>query len=1181
MFTDSTGFSDFKTVDVIAPGPITGFHDVLSDSAARAIGMCDEWLRDDLAIRLTDLLYEVVDNDMPVLPAFSDVNGDDLEDLVLNGGAGHPVTRIFLAPDWTEITGNLRSIEFRRFCDLNNDGLSDSAFISDEGVLNLFSRDTVVHVTEGFDINGVSGTALGNMEGDGLADLVIGTDSGNLLIYRNRGSINDPCFLPFVSESRVLFPMNAGAFSSPEVFLSGDSMLIAAVGTQQNGLKFYTTGAGGSMMSREWMTIDAPCHRDMLLNISPVEVDLSGEQVLVCGTRNGVLYETRPGSDSLRLLHLSAVPGTYPSLALASVNGDEFPDLIAGTMEGDVFYLPGYEGWFDGNWERIDNFPGIPSGAPAAWKNGLVFGSRDGEIRYFARDDSGAWVDSTENSEFCNIDVGEYSAPDFADMNGDGSEELIVGNSRGSLICFELDENAVDGDPLYVERFSWKFEPNSAVSDIQSYYSRYFAPYSVFRSPSGVREVNAFSREIMKAEPQHRDEIAYCIAHTPTEVLRAMYENGDSDLFSVNVSEMYEMAEKLDYVRLLDYGDETVCQLKTESGWIEISGENYYRFVVHPRILFEIPARVNTEYWSTERDTASVSFEEWLHHEPDSLYAGSGDHVFWREFIPSDSAGGRTLEERMTEAVLYEEAVVRLCNFQSHSQPGGLMTFGYMTNDLQPMVIYRKSYGSCGEQSILQTALCRAFFIPAYVVGCRGEDHQWNHYLDPASVRWNHWDINYGISGIGNVWVSGEGVNHSRKNISTITAFGPDNEVWPVTGSVLVPPGSGYMPEDSGYTCTAHVDILVIDPEGTPIEGAMVLARSHWRNANSVSEFNYTDESGTCAFHLGWEPNGGYTIDVISPFGSTGSSNVSFTEGRNYSLTYTVPISVPQKQIISLPDHDHSQDFTVQGMLYPVSYFRSSLYSLDDEEDDSAYRGRMWSSWRTTDSPGVAVFMNAENFRDYRNGLDCKAVPYPFNPEPGDTCIAVFDNRSSMFTWREFRFSPELHSEEVYAFHDVSDWFSETPSYREPVAVSCYPDYSFSGSDDTLSWIRHYQGIELQQDDPDDPLSSAQVLGPFRIPTGQRSLSIGCTGDQTGLDVDIFLFVDRNANRAVDDMSELAASSTSPTSNENISLAEPDTSAAYWIFVHGWQVPEEGGIIDLGFSFDPEMLAVHSLRPTG
>ncbi|MCK4806328.1 MAG: transglutaminase domain-containing protein, partial [Candidatus Aegiribacteria sp.] len=938
VFTDSTGFGDFKTVSVLAPGPITGFNDVLPDSTARVIELYNEWLREDLTIRFTDLLYEVVNNDMPFLPAFADVNGDGLEDLIFNGDAGNPATRVFLAPDWTEITDISGSIEFRRFCDLNDDGISDFISVSDEGVLTCSNEDTVLQITEGFDITGVTGTALGDMEGDGLVDLVVGTDSGNLLVYRNRGTIEVPCFLPFVSESRILFPMNAGAFSSPAVFLSGDSMLIAAVGTQQNGLKFYTTGAGGSTMSLEWTTVDAPGNRDMLLNISPVEVDHCGETILVCGTRSGILYETRTGSDSLSLLHLSPVPGTYPSLALASVNGDEFPDLIAGTMEGDVFYLSGYEGWFEGNWERMDNFPRIPSGAPAAWKNGLVFGSRDGEVRYFARDGSGAWDDSTMNSEFRNIDVGDYSIPDFADLNSDGNKELIVGNSRGSLICFELDEDAVNGGPLYVEKFSWKFEPNSAVSDIQAYYSRYFAPYSVFRSPSGIREVNAFSREIMEAEPQHRDEIAYCIAHTPTEVLRAMYENGDSDLFSVNVSEMYEMAEKLDYVRLLDSGYETVCQLKTENGWIEISGENYYRFVVHPRILFEIPARINTEYWSTRRDTASVSLEEWLHHEPDSLYGGSADHLFWREFIPSDSSGGRTLEERMMEAATFEEAVVRLCNFQSHSQPGGLMTFGYMTNDLQPMVIYRKAYGSCGEQSILQTALCRAFFIPAYVVGCRGEDHQWNHYLDPESGRWNHWDINYGVSGIGNVWVSAEKINHTGKTISTITAFGPENEVWSVTGSVLVPPGSGYMPEDSGYTSTAHVDILVSDPAGTPVEGAMVLARSHWENANSVSGFDYTDESGLCDFQLGWEPNGGYTIDVISPFGSAGSSNIAFNEGKFYSISYTVPCREPQRQTIFVPETDTPSNISVMSKLFPVPYYSRSLYSIADDNGSESYR---------------------------------------------------------------------------------------------------------------------------------------------------------------------------------------------------------------------------------------------------
>ncbi|MCD4708939.1 MAG: VCBS repeat-containing protein [Candidatus Sabulitectum sp.] len=1174
---DSTGLGDFITVNTIAPGPLAGFSHALPNPAALAVELGADWLKEDLTVRFTDLLYKDVINELPVAPAFADVNGDGLEDLVLTGEESGSLLRAFIAPDWVEFTGFADSIELRTTMDMNNDGSPDSSFLSDEGVLTLYGGDSALLVTEGFTVSGVTGTALCDMEGDGLADLVVGTEAGNILIYRNWGTIDTPCFLSFSSVSRSAFPMNPGAFSSPALFLSSDSVLVAAVGTQQNGLSFYTSN---SEESPEWTAAGVAGSEELLLNISPVVVDLSGDTLLVCGTRNGIIYEVDRSADSLRVMDIPQIPGTYPSLALTSVNGDVFPDLIAGTREGEVFFLLGNEGWFTGNWIRVDSIPLIPSGAPAVWGNGLVFGSRDGDIRYFSMNSRGNWVDCTENSEFCNIDVGEYSVPTFFDMDGDGTDELVVGSSGGFLTCFKLEENVFDESSLYLEKFSWKFEPNSAVSDIDDYYSRYFSPYSVFRSPSGRREVIEFSRAIIDAEPIYRDEIAYCIAHTPVDVLRAMLKNGDSDLFTVNASAIYEMAEKLDYVSLRDCEDGTVCSLKTaEDGWTEVSRENYYRFVVHPRILFETPARIDAEYWNTSGDTESSSYREWLNYESDSLYGVSPDHVFWREFIPSDTLSGRTLEDRITDAGTFEEAVIRLCNFQSHSQPEGLMSFGYMTNDLQPMIIYRKAYGSCGEQSILQTALCRTFFIPAYVVGCRGEDHQWSHYLDPGSGRWNHWDINYGISGIGNLWVSGEGVNHARKNISTISAFGPDGEVWPVTGSVLVPPGSGYMDSDSGYTHTAQVEISVADPNGVPVDGAMVMIRSHWKNANSVSEFNYTDETGKCTFFPGWEPNGGYTVDIVSPFGSAGSTNISFTEEKSYRISYTVPCIIPSEQIISLPESDSSRRISVSGRLFPVSYFAGTLYSLSDSSGSNLFRGRSWIPWRQSESQGEMLFMNTENFRDYRNGLNCNAVRHPFIPEPGDTCFAVLDNRSSFFTWREFSFLRHSDADEVIS--DASLWLQRHAEDREPIAALCTPDSSFAGSDGNTGWIMHYQDLELQQDDPDDPLSAVQILGPFRIPAGERSLSIESTSDQPGLDMDLFLFKDHNANRLLDGMSELESNSTSPTSSESISLEEPDFSAVFWIYMHGWHVDEEGGTFDLGLSFEPEMLAVHSLSPTG
>ncbi|MCK5786613.1 MAG: hypothetical protein KAH54_08665 [Candidatus Sabulitectum sp.] len=1165
VYSDSTGFSELEAVNTYAPGPLPGFTSVLPDSVVQAIQLSAEWLRDDLALRFTDLLYREVNNEIQpgALPGFADVNGDGLEDLILAAG---PFAKAFIAPFQARVSVARDISGARVLYDINNDGSPDSSFMSDEGVLTLLSGDSILLRTEGFDLPAVAGSALGDMEGDGLADLIISTKAGNVLVFRNRGTAEVPCFLPFFQETRTMFPMNPGAFSSPALLAPDDSTLVLAVGTQQAGLSFYQSDAGID----RWSPMNTVHGGDPVLNISPVAVDLFGETVFVCGTREGSLYLGDPFSDSLVVLDLPPVPGTYPNLAVAFVNNDEFPDLVAGTMEGGVFFLSGLDDWFHGNWTQIDGIPLLPSGAPAAWEDGLVFGSADGTLRYFAGNSGNEWIE--EGSRFSMIDVGEYSTPFFFDLDNDGIEELLVGNSTGST---DLYEQSTDSSPFF-ERFSWGFEANSGIASIESYYSRYFTPYSVLRSPTDISTADAFASEIISADPRYRDEIAYCIANTPTDILLAMEDNGDVDLFSVNAGNVYEAAENLSYVRLIDSQEGTVCELRTIDGWFEISRENYYRFVVHPRILFEIPGRINSSYWNTPRDTLAMGERDYLNYKPDSLFGDSPDHLFWREFIPSDDSRGGTLEERMADAETYEEAVVRLCNFQSHSQPGGLMSFGYMTNDLQPMMIYSKAYGSCGEQSILQTALCRAFFVPAYVVGCRGEDHQWNQYLDPASQRWNHWDINYGISGIGNLWVSGEGLDHNGKTISTITAFGPEGRVWPVTGSVLAPEASGYMEGDSGYTGTAQVDVSVTDPAGIPVGGAMVMVRSHWENANSVTTFDYTDDLGNCTFFLGWEPNGGYTFDVVSPFGSAGSENAGFAEDSLYSLNFIVPCTVPERSAVAMPGQGEAVPLT--ETFYPVPYFTGSLYSIGSGNEDFLHSAD-WIPWREVASSGFVYYMDGRNFRDYRNGLNCCAVRDPFIPSAGDSCFAVLDNRNSMFTWQEWECTLPVPGYPVSSRD--REWLALRSTLRVPVAGKCLPESETNFEESGSHWIESYLDLEIHQDDPDDPLSSVLIIGPFRAPAGERSLSIGTSSDEPALDLDLFLFADRNGNRMVDGMSELHTRSASPTSTETISLTETDSSVVYWIYLHGWQVHEDGGKIDLGLSFEPEMLRVHSLNPTG
>ncbi len=1051
LYSDSSGYCDFTTVDVLAPGPLYGRIEYLPESINEVISLCPEWMQSDLQLRFTDLLYQAVQLDSPVQPLFADCNNDGFDDLVLKSGGEYIA---YLFPSWVE-TSEIDESLLQSNSDINADGVVDSAVFNEEGKLTIYSGSSVLLETEGFHLPAIHGTALIDMEGDGLADLIVGTEGGSVLVIRNRGTATQPCFMPFYMENYASLPMNYGAFSSPTFFLQDDSLITLALGTGQNGLAYYQTNKT-TLQELDWSFYGSITE---LQNISTTEVRVGENSKLICANREGLLYETNIDSDSLIPLNLPSIPGSYPSLTVALIDSDSYPDLLAGTEEGIFYYLPGkQDGWFEGNWQKIEDLPLITSAAPAEWEGGLVIGGVDGTLRYFFKDDNEEWQEVIENNPFRSIDVGEYSTPEFFDFTGDNEPELILGSSAGNLLCYEFNS----ADNLFYEVSSWGFEGGRGITSLDAYYSRYFRPFSVFTSLS-PHLAEIYSNQILNAEPRLRDEIAYCIANTPSDVLLAMHENNDADLFSVNATTLYHQASLLNYVNLIDSDEGTSCLLNTESGWIELTDENYYKFTVHPRILFETPARINAEYWTTPRDTTVASLRDYLNVEIDSIYGATENHHFWRDFIPTDSLHGTTLEKRMAEAGTYEEAVVRLCNYLSFAQPNSFMSFGYMTNDLQPMVIYRKSYGSCGEQSILQTALCRTFFMPSFPVGCRGEDHQWNHYLEPVSGKWNHWDINYGLAGLGELWISGEGVNHEGKTISTIAAFDPDGLVRSVTGDVINPAGSGYMENDQGYTRTATVEIIVSDPSGRPVEGAMVLVKSHWDNADAVTAFDYTDNTGVCSFNLGWQVNGGYAFDIISPFGSTGTTGISFTEDNSYQLNYTLPYMQPAEQIITIVENEIPEPLEVTSRFYPIPYFSRSLYSIATDTTGVISKSS-WVNWREESSSQNLLYMNTENFEKYQNGFNCSASLMPFEVPSGDNCYVVLDNRNSMFTWVSF----STPNNSPNSLTDI--YFDDPVSIREPVAGISLPVMGNNFSEEATNWALEYKNMEISQDNPDDPL---------------------------------------------------------------------------------------------------------------
>ncbi len=1174
---------------LISPGPWRGDRNVLftliGPQCLDAISGLPDEFREGLLLRLTDLLALPIDVGSDASPAFADINCDGHDDLVVFDGDGG--VQAYGYPQWEEIRRFAPPSRTHGGFDLDGDGTIEHVQIVGDGSIALGSSPLSMDTLTGFSFGEPSGAALGDVGGDGLADIILGLRDGRVVVCRNRGTASSPVFLPWSSETREMFPMSPGAFAAP-AFVSGSEPLLL-VGTSHAGLKAYRPlYAEGDPWPLSWQEARLAPFEGESSNLTPAVVD---DRILICERRGGV-SAMDPGTGESVAAGIPPVPGTYPVITAGEVPYIEGLVLLAGTREGRFYLLrPEAEGREYG-WELIDGLPEISSGAPAFCDDGLAVGTSDGEIRLFIPDTLGAWTEAIEDSPFRGLDVGEYSIPSFADINGDGQSDLLIGNARGELICLSPTSSIREGVELFEEIYAWEFRPNSAVSDLDRYYSRYYRECPDLMSPADTDAVLAFAAELVSAEPRFRDEIAFCISNTPTEVLREMYQNGDADLFTANARSVYEMADRLPYAKLTDINGATELSLTVDSGPVTVSSEAYYRFVVHPRILFEIPARVNASFWLQSADSLGMTEEEWLRYDQWDLYADStpGEALFWRTVLPDDTLFGRSLMEGISDAPTMHDALLRFSNYLSYAQPAGIINFGYLSNDLQPMVIDRKAYGSCGEQSIIQTALCRALLIPAYVVGCRGEDHQWNEYLDPATGRWTHWDVNYGTPTIAHIWHSGEGIDHHGKTISSITAFGPDDVTWQTTGSALAIPGSGYMPGDSGYTLTASVEILVTDSEGTPVEGAMVLVRSHWDRRNMVCVFSSTDLSGYCSFDLGWEPYGGYTIDVISPFGAGGSSSISFEEGENYSLEYRLPGTAPWSQQVLTPDATPSQFSEPCGILpvadearsYPVSYYTGQLYSLGESEEGSGYRGARWFPKEPEPLSDGLLYMDSKNFAAYSAGEDCRALRRPFEPLPGDTCYAVLDNRGSMFAWRSVTLDMTSPAAPSPLDQEETRWLSmpiEDP-VQFPVSTLSYPCDSLL-SEQGETWVWSIDGIELHQDDPDDPLSSGWVLGPFMVPPEERSIIVASEGRTQGLDMDMYLFMDGDGNRLVDGMHELTSSSTSPTSNEEIYIPDPEPGAVYWLYMLGWSVPEDGGTLDLGMGFEPEILLVDSISPFG
>ena len=498
----------------------------------------------------------------------------------------------------------------------------------------------------------------------------------------------------------------------------------------------------------------------------------------------------------------------------------------------------------------------------------LLVGTSNGGIDTYL----GSNFDKSEMFDWIN--VGNRAAPQFGDADADGVPELLVTNSDGNMVAYKKSGQNWD------EWRSWTFVPSSAFEKVGQYYNSYMLDASLVEWKDDHDAVKAYASQLDDCEPKFFDEIAFVIAHTSPEILRTMARMDQSDILTRNAKTIYNYAPLLPYLKLVEKDDFTTIVYNINGKEVELPRDDYYWYVVHPKIFLELPVGIDSSWWNKSAKDYGMTIEEWWSHQENFF---QGKPIFWREAFKTDKTYGSSVIDAASQANTYEQAIANIYKLKEVGESKNF-TYGFLTDDLYPWEIYKKHYGSCGENSIVFASMARTALIPCYIVVNQGEDHQWNEVWMPDA--WRHLEPNAGNLTWDDPGISSEGEDHKTKNISAVVGWRGDDFMFPTTTSVHNGQ-QGYTQKISGYTDTADVTIKVLDSENQPVESGLVIVRTGWKDSRVITIWAYTGSDGIVHFDLGHESY--YLVDILTPYGMTGLSRLVVDEMKKYELTVHVP----------------------------------------------------------------------------------------------------------------------------------------------------------------------------------------------------------------------------------------------------------------------------------------------------
>ncbi|TKJ41638.1 hypothetical protein CEE37_03465 [candidate division LCP-89 bacterium B3_LCP] len=287
---------------------------------------------------------------------------------------------------------------------------------------------------------------------DGDYDLFIGNFWGLVHHWENIGTPQEPEF-QFVTDSLDLIDV-PGYSKLSFIDLDSDDDFDLFIGNYY-GTIWYYENVGTSQVYNLFLETEQFGGIDVGQNASPCLVDINsdGDYDLFIGNKNGNIwyYENTGTPDSCDFTYMtdyfdSIDVGDYASPEFADVDGDGDYDLFVGrdpdypiNGPGDVYFYENVGNAQQYSFEFVTtDYLGIDESIytvtdlvdiDADGDYDLFIGEKyNGIIWYYRNDGDSANYDFTYVTDnFAGIDVGYYSSPEFADIDGDCDYDLFVG----------------------------------------------------------------------------------------------------------------------------------------------------------------------------------------------------------------------------------------------------------------------------------------------------------------------------------------------------------------------------------------------------------------------------------------------------------------------------------------------------------------------------------------------------------------------------------------------------------------------------------------------------------------------------------------------------------------------------------------------------------------------------------